>query len=130
LRKKREFKEAVHQLFIDFKNTCDSVMRVVFYNILSEFGIPMKLVRLKKCVWVKPISELGSANICQVSKHFLLFHNDAHNYKITGILKQLKFRRSLWHVSVHAGTIIREPFLCLAKRLQLCFYPRRLWLGQ
>jgi hypothetical protein len=26
------------------------------------------------------------------SQHFLLFHNDAHNYKITGILKQLKFR--------------------------------------
>jgi hypothetical protein len=25
-----------------------------------------------------------------VSKHFLLFHNDAHNHKITGILKQLK----------------------------------------
>jgi hypothetical protein len=50
-----------------------------------------------------------------VSKHFLLFHNDGHNYKITGILKQLKFQRSLRHVSVHAGTIIREPFLCLAK---------------
>jgi hypothetical protein len=61
-----------------------------------------------------------------VSKHFLLFHNDAHNYKITGILKQSEFRRSLRHVSVHAGTIIREPFLCLAKRLQLWFYPRRL----
>jgi hypothetical protein len=27
-----------------------------------------------------------------MSKHFLFFHNDAHNYKITGILKQLKFR--------------------------------------
>jgi hypothetical protein len=50
-----------------------------------------------------------------VAKHFLFVHNDAHNYKITGILKQLKFRRSLRHVSVHAGTVIREPFLCLAK---------------
>jgi hypothetical protein len=28
-----------------------------------------------------------------ISKHFLFFHNDTHNYKITGILKQLKFRR-------------------------------------
>jgi hypothetical protein len=60
------------------------------------------------------------------NKHFLLFHNDAHNYKITGILKQLKFQRSLRHVLIHAGTIIREPFLCLAKRLQLWFYPHRL----
>jgi len=33
-----------------------------------------------------------------------------HNYKIIGILKQLKFRLSLRHVSVHAGTIIRELF--------------------
>jgi hypothetical protein len=60
------------------------------------------------------------------SKHLLLFHNDAHNYKITGILKQLKFRLLLRHVSVHAGTIIREPFLCLAKTTVMVLYPRRL----
>jgi hypothetical protein len=65
-----------------------------------------------------------------VSKHFLLFRNDAHNYKITGILKQLKFRRSLWHVSVHAGNITREPLLCLAKTTVMVLYPRRLWRGQ
>ena len=35
---------------------------------------------------------------------------DAHNYKITGMLKQLKFPQFLRHVSVHAGTIIRELF--------------------
>jgi hypothetical protein len=61
-----------------------------------------------------------------VSKHSLLFHNDTHNYKITGILKQLKFRRSLRHVSVHAETIIREPFLWLAKTTVMVLYPRRL----
>ena len=38
--------EAVHQLFIDFKKTYDSVRREVLYNSLIEFGIPMKLVRL------------------------------------------------------------------------------------
>jgi hypothetical protein len=36
----------VHQLFIDFKKAYDSVRREVLYNILIEFGIPMKLVRL------------------------------------------------------------------------------------
>ena len=35
---------------------------------------------------------------------FLLLQTDAHNYKIIGILKQLKFRLSLRHVSFHAGT--------------------------
>jgi hypothetical protein len=38
----------VHQLFIDFTKTYDSVSREVLYNILIEFGIPMKLVRLIK----------------------------------------------------------------------------------
>jgi len=38
----------VHQLFIDFTKTYDSVRREALCNILIEFGIPMKLVRLIK----------------------------------------------------------------------------------
>jgi hypothetical protein len=38
----------VHQLFIDFKKAYDSVRREVLYNILVEFGIPMKQIRLIK----------------------------------------------------------------------------------
>jgi sorting nexin-29 len=48
LEKKWEYNEAVHQLFIDFKKAYDSARREVLYNILTEFGIPMKLVRLIK----------------------------------------------------------------------------------
>jgi purine nucleoside phosphorylase len=48
LEKKWEYSEAVHQLFIDFKKAYDSVNREVLYNILIEFSIPMKLVRLVK----------------------------------------------------------------------------------
>jgi hypothetical protein len=38
----------VHQLFIDFKKAYDSIKREVLYNILVEFGIPKKRVRLIK----------------------------------------------------------------------------------
>jgi hypothetical protein len=48
LEKKWEYNESVHQLFIDFRKSYDSVRREVLYNILIEFGIPMKLVRLVK----------------------------------------------------------------------------------
>jgi hypothetical protein len=45
---KWEYNETVHQLFLDFKKVYDSVRREVLYNILVEFGIPMKLARLIK----------------------------------------------------------------------------------
>ena len=38
----------MHPLFIDFKKAYDSVRREVLYNILIEFGVPQKLVRLIK----------------------------------------------------------------------------------
>jgi hypothetical protein len=53
----------VRQLFVDFKKAYDSVRREVLYNILIEFGIPLKLVRLiKRC-----LNETYS--IVQVGKH-------------------------------------------------------------
>jgi sorting nexin-29 len=48
LEKKWEYNEVVHQLFLDFKKAYNSVRREVLCNILIEFGIPMKLVRLIK----------------------------------------------------------------------------------
>ena len=48
LQKKREYNQAVHQLFIDLKKAYDSVRRKVLYNILIEFRIPVKLIKLIK----------------------------------------------------------------------------------
>jgi len=48
LEKKWEYSVAVHHLFIDFKKAYDSVRREVVHNVLIEFGIPMKLLRLIK----------------------------------------------------------------------------------
>ena len=48
LEKRWEHNEEVHQLIIDFKKAYDSVRMEVLYNILIEFGIHMKLIRLIK----------------------------------------------------------------------------------
>jgi hypothetical protein len=46
--KKWEYSETAHRLFISFKKDHDSVRREVLYNILNEFGAPVKLARLNK----------------------------------------------------------------------------------
>ena len=58
LEKKLEYNEAVHQHFIDFKKAYDSVRREVLYNILIEFGIPNKLVRLVKMCLTETYSRI------------------------------------------------------------------------
>ena len=60
------------------------------------------VVYISLLAWVKLNTESVNEDT------ILLLQADAHNYKIIGILKQLKFRLSLRHVSVHAGTIFRE----------------------
>ena len=63
LEKKWEYNEASHWLFIDFKKAYDSVRREALYNILIEFGIPKKLVRLIK-MCLKRKAESGWVRIC------------------------------------------------------------------
>jgi len=50
LEKTWEYNEAVLQLFLDLKETYDSVMREVIYNTVTEFGILIKFVRLMENV--------------------------------------------------------------------------------
>jgi hypothetical protein len=62
LDKKWEYNKAVHQLFIDFKKSYDSVRMETLCNDIIEFGIPKKLVRiLKMCL--KRIAESGGQNV-------------------------------------------------------------------
>ena len=54
LGKKWDYNETVYQIFLDFKKANDSIQREVLYNILTEFLVPMKLVRLIKMCLNKP----------------------------------------------------------------------------
>jgi hypothetical protein len=42
----RLYNEAVHQVFVNFKKAYDSVRMEILHNILTEFSIPLKQVRL------------------------------------------------------------------------------------
>jgi len=48
----------VNQLFIDFKKAYNSFRREVLYNILTEFEIPIKLVRQIKMYLNKTYSRV------------------------------------------------------------------------
>jgi hypothetical protein len=45
-REKGEYNEALQELFVDFKQACDSIMGKLLCNYLVECGIPVKLVSL------------------------------------------------------------------------------------
>jgi len=63
LQKIWQYNEAVHHLFIAFKKAYDSDRREELYNILIEFGIPMKRVRPIKMCLNEPYSKI------RVDKH-------------------------------------------------------------
>jgi len=63
----------VHQFFIDFKKANDSIRREVLYNILIEFGIPMKLVRLRK---TRPNEIYSKAQVGKYLSDMLPIKND------------------------------------------------------
>ena len=79
LKKKWEYNEPVHQLFIDFKKDHDSVRREVLYKIPIEFGIPRKRVILIKMILTETYSRVRVDK--NVSDRFpirnILKHEDA-----------------------------------------------------
>jgi len=63
-KQKWEYNGTLPHLFIDFEKAYESVRREVLDNISTVRGIPMKLVRLIKCVQTKHIVKSAQVKIC------------------------------------------------------------------
>ncbi|KAJ4446972.1 hypothetical protein ANN_13674 [Periplaneta americana] len=91
MEKKWEYKGTVHQLLIDFKKAYDSVKREVLYDILIEFGIPKKLVRLIKMC----LSETYRG--VRIGEWRKLHNTELHAlYSSPDIIRNIKSRRLRW----------------------------------
>jgi hypothetical protein len=89
LRKKWEYNESMHQLFIDLQKSYDTDRMGVLYNILIEFGITMNLIRLIKTC-------LNEANCrIQVEKHLSQMFLIQNGLKQGDALSPLIFNFSL-----------------------------------
>jgi hypothetical protein len=58
---KSEYNETAYQLVVDFKKGKNSVMREVMFNILTEFGVPMKQVSLTETRKTRKLEPVTSA---------------------------------------------------------------------
>jgi hypothetical protein len=96
LEKEWEYNETVHQLFIAFKKAYDSVRREVLYNILTEFGVPMKLVRLIKMCLHETYSKVRIGK--NLTGGWRKLHNEElHNlYHSPSVIRIVKPRRMRW----------------------------------
>jgi retron-type reverse transcriptase len=85
---RRKFR-TVHQLFIDFSKTYDSVRREVLYKILIEFGMPRKLIRLIKMCLNQTYSKI------HIGKHMSGAFPIKNGLKQGGVLSPLLFNFAL-----------------------------------
>jgi hypothetical protein len=87
--KKGEYNAAVYQIFIELKKAYGSVSMEVLHNILIEYGIPMKRVRLIKMCLTETYSRF------QVSKHLSDMFPIMNDLKQGNALSPLLFNYAL-----------------------------------
>jgi hypothetical protein len=111
-RKKDEYNEAVHHLFIDPKKAYDLVRREVLYNILIEVRAPMKLVRFIKMCLNETYSKvpigiifMSNQNLIQVEIDRRLNSGKAYHHSVQNILSSRLLSRSV-KIRIHKTIIL------------------------
>ena len=91
----------MHHLFIDIKKAYGSVRREVLYNILIEFGIPMKLVRLIKLCLTETYSRVQVGK--NLSEMFLMRNSLKQGDALLPLLFNFALEYAIRRVQVNQG---------------------------
>jgi len=84
---------------MDFKKAYDSVRREVLHNVLIEFGIPMKLLRLIKMCLTETCSRV------RVGKNLSDMFPVRNGFKLGDVLSQLLFNFALEYAIMRVQVI-------------------------
>lgn len=93
-----EYNKVLHQLFVDFKQAYDNVLRVELWNAMIELGIPNKLVTLTK------ISMEGSVSAVRIGRKLSTFFIINNGLKQGDAISPLLFNIALEKVVRDART--------------------------
>jgi hypothetical protein len=85
-RRKWEYNDTVHQLFVDFKKVYDSVRREVLYNILIDFAVPVQLVRLIKMCLKETYNKVSISKYLSDNDDYHLLGDDVISQKMIIII--------------------------------------------
>jgi hypothetical protein len=91
----------MHQLPVDFKKAYDSVRREILYNILIEFGIPMKLVKLIKMCLNQTYSRVWVGK--HLSDRFPIKNGFKQGDALSPLLFNFALEYAIWRVQENQG---------------------------
>jgi sorting nexin-29 len=108
LEKACEYKVDIHQLYIDYKQTYDTIHRAELVEIMKEFGISMKLVRLVKMTLANTNSKV------KLSPSFETTNGLRQGDLLTTLLFNLCMEKIIRSVRINpGGTIFTRTRQCL-----------------